>query len=256
MTQPPAGEEVPRDKQGYELFLALRRPGCPICRLTEGAVTRHLETTSYENVTDVETRAGLRATQGWCASHARQWLDQHDALGTALIYKDILDNVRRTLLAAALPAPDAEPEALLTRLRERMGKANSARPGSHLAEALEPQGGCPACAIAREAERMLVGTFADTLAAGAFLAAYRQHPTGICLPHLRAVLRISPDPALVAALVETHTAILERITADLAEVSRKHDYRFRDEPRGAEFDAVAQAVEHTAGTLPNLSTAD
>jgi hypothetical protein len=256
MTPPPAGEDVPRDKMGYELFLALRQPGCPICRRTAQAVTRHLETTSYESATDVETRAVLRATQGWCADHAGQWLEQRDALGTALIYKDVLDNVRRALVGAAgLPAGEAEPEALLTRLRGRASRRGGLRPGSRIAAALEPQGTCPACTVARETERVTVGTFAGALASAAFLAAYRQHPTGICLPHLRAVLATTPDPALVAALVEAHAALLGRISADLAEVIRKHDYRFRDEERGAEFEAVAQAVAHTAGSLPNLSGA-
>ena len=256
MSQPPADHDVPRDKLGYELFLALRRPGCPICGMTAQAVTRHLESTSYENATDVEVRAGLRAAQGWCADHAQQWLAQLDALGTALIYKDVLDNVRWTLVqAAALPAPEAEPDALLTRLRGLMGSSGGGRPGARIAAALEPQAGCPACAVARETQRVVVGTFAGALASTTFLAAYRRHPTGVCLPHLRAVLATIPDPALVAALVEAHAALLGRISADLAEVIRKHDYRFRDEIRGAEFQAVAQAVEHAAGTLPNLSSA-
>ncbi len=255
MPQPPPEDDVPRDKTGYDLFLALRQPGCPVCRQTAQAVTRHLETTSYDNVTDIETRATLRASQGWCASHAQQWLGQHDSLGTALIYKDILDNVRRALLAAAaLPPSEGEPEALFSRLRGRLGgNSSAARPGSAIAEAIQPSEGCPACAIARHSERVYTATFAGALAAGAFLAAYRQHPTGICLPHLRAVLPLITDPALVQALVEAHAALLARISADLAEVSRKNDYRFRDEARGDEFQAPAQAVEQAAGTLPNLS---
>ena len=128
MTPPLAGEDVPRDKMGYELFLALRRPGCPICRRTAQAVTRHLETTSYDNATDVETRAVLRATQGWCADHARQWLEQRDALGTALIYKDVLDNVRRVLVAGQRLDPISNRSGVRVRHapadqnRERVGR--------------------------------------------------------------------------------------------------------------------------------------
>lgn len=255
MPQPPHEDDVPRDKMGYDLFLALRQPGCPICRQTALAVTRHLETTSYDNVTDIETRATLRATQGWCASHAQQWLGQRDSLGTALIYKDILDNVRRALLAAAaLPAPEGEPEALFSRLRGRLGgNGGGARPGSRIAEAIAPGAGCPACAIARHTERITTATFAGAFGSGAFRTAYRAHPTGICLPHLRAVLPLIPDPALVQALVEAQAALLARISADLAEVIRKNDYRFRDEAHGDEFQAPAQAVEQAAGSLPNLS---
>ena len=86
-----------------------------------------------------------------------------------------------------------------------------------------------------------------------FYAAYQDHPTGICLPHLRAVLRGLSDPAPVAALVAAQAAILARTSAALAEVIRKNDYRFRQEPRGDEFQVPPRAVEQAAGSLPNTT---
>jgi hypothetical protein len=255
MTQPPDESTIPRDKAGHELYLALRQPGCPICRLTNQVVQRYLETTSYENVNDLGAREELRATQGWCAVHAGHWLEQPDVLGTAIIYKDVLDTVRRTLLQATLRRADpaAAPD-LLGKLRGLVGNDPAPRPGSRLAQALEPAGGCPACTAMRKAERLYLGAFTKALTYSGFLAAYRPHPTGICLPHLRAVLRSVPDAALVATLAEAHAAILARTSAALAEVIRKNDYRFRQEPRGDEFRAPAWAVEQAAGSVPNTST--
>lgn len=254
MAQPPDESAIPRDKAGYDLYMALHQPGCPICRLTNQAVERSLANTSYENVNDPGAREEMRAAQGWCAVHAARWLEQLDALGTAIIYKDVLDTARQTLLDAAHlpPDPEAAPD-LLGKLRELVGNGTPVRPGSLIAQALEPAGGCPACATMRTTERHVLGAFSGALAYPAFLAAYRPHPTGICLPHLRAVLRGAPDPALVAALVAAHAAILARTSAALAEVIRKNDYRFRQEPRGDEFRAPAWAVEQAAGSVPNTT---
>src|SRR5213082_3010499 len=98
MAEPPTEPDIPRDKAGHDLYLILRQPGCPICGLTNQAVDRYLQSTSYEDVTDPTVREQLRAAQGWCAVHAQRWLSQLDALGTAIIYKDVLDTARRTLL--------------------------------------------------------------------------------------------------------------------------------------------------------------
>jgi hypothetical protein len=254
MPPPPDESAAPRDKAGYELHLALRHPGCPICRLTNQAVARYLESTSYENVNDLSVREELRAAQGWCAVHAARWLEQLDALGTAIIYKDVLDTARRALREAR-PVPAAAEAApdLLGKLRGLVGSGSAPHPGSAIAEALEPTGTCPACAQMRTSERHYLGAFSGALASPAFLVAYRPHPTGICLPHLRAVLRGLPDPALVAALVEAQAAILARTSAALAEVIRKNDYRFRQEPRGDEFRVPAWAVEQAAGSVPNTT---
>ena len=256
MNQPPPEGDPPRDKAGYDLYLTLRHPGCPICRLTLQTVERYLESTSYEDVTDPAVRAELRAAQGWCPVHAQRWLAQLDSLGTAILYKDILDTARRTLLEAAggPGEPEAAP-ALLDRLRGWVGNNPPARPGSQIARALAPAGECPACRIMQTAERRYLSAFTTACGSTAFQAAYQDHPTGICLPHLRAVLRGLADPAPVAALVAAQAAILARTSAALAEVIRKNDSRFRQEARGDEFQAPPRAVEQAAGSLPNTTGA-
>jgi hypothetical protein len=249
---PPASSDLPRDKAGYDLFLALRQAGCPICRLTAHAVDHYFDAMSYENVNDIELRAQLRAAQGWCAVHGRQWLGQRDALGTAIIYKDVLDTARRTLLqAAGLTAEAQEPEARFGRLRGLMGGGSGPRPGAQVARALEPDGGCAACAVADGAERGFCGAFVGGLTYPVFLEAYRRHPNGICLPHLRAVLRLAQEPEHVQTLVQIEAEHLARTRAALAEVIPNNEERFRPEPRGDDVRAPAQAVEQAAGSIPN-----
>lgn len=99
-------------------------------------------------------------------------------------------------------------------------------------------------------ERQYVGAFTSALGAPAFLAAYREHPTGVCLPHLRAVLRREPAPAHLEGLVAAQAAQWARTSAALGEVIRKQDYRFRAEARGVEVGAPAEAIEQVAGRVP------
>ena len=248
MIPPAPTDALPRDPAGYDLYLALRDPGCPICRLTLQAVDRYLTSTAYEDVTDPTVREQLRVAQGWCVVHAERWLAQPNVLGTALIYQDILTTAQQILLQAA-PQPGA-PAGWWGKLRAWVGQGRRPHRGQRLAAALAPTGRCPACAIMERSERQYVGAFTGALGAPAFLAAYQEHPTGVCLPHLRAVLRREPEPAQLAALVAAQAAQAARTSAALGEVIRKQDYRFRAEARGEEFGAPAQAVEQVAGRVP------
>ena len=69
---------------------------------------------------------------------------------------------------------------------------------------------------------------------------------GVCLKHVRAALRRG-GPGAERVLQQTRSAI-ERLLAELGEVIRKEDYRFRDEPRtDGERTAPSRAVARAAG---------
>ena len=135
------------------------------------------------------------------------------------------------------------------RLRGMLGGSTANGPGSALADALEPTGPCPVCDYTLQAEAQAVGSFARAADHHAeFRAAFAAHPVGLCLPHFRSVLRQTPRHA--AQLAEAHALRLSQATADLSEVIRKADYRYRDEARGGEFAAPRRSVEQAAGALP------
>src|SRR5579884_1845344 len=89
-----------------DFSLPSTRLGCARCELELTTVRRHLDGLSYENVNDAEVRAGLRASRGFCAHHAWQFLEvTRDSLGAALIYRDILGVVLSELQALASSDP-------------------------------------------------------------------------------------------------------------------------------------------------------
>src|SRR5438309_1484570 len=87
-------EPVSRDT--FEIIQAMKSPGCPVCTLTLSAVMARLDDLS-EAVTDPDARAALRDSLAFCAVHGREWLARNDALGTAIIYNDVLNKLRQVL---------------------------------------------------------------------------------------------------------------------------------------------------------------
>ncbi|HMA33168.1 MAG TPA: hypothetical protein VKY74_01710, partial [Chloroflexia bacterium] len=132
----------------------------------------------------------------------------------------------------------------------RSGGGGSSGAGPALAAALEPGAPCPGCQQTATVEGQTVLSCAAALADPAFFAAYAGHPLGLCLPHLRGTLRVIGDAALVQRVAGAQAARLATTAAELAEVIRKYDYRFQDEPHGAEFAAPARSVEQVGGRLP------
>ncbi len=264
VADPGTGSAVPMDSTAFNLLDAMRQPGCPICRLVSKMVFSYLDGISYENVNDPGVREELQRSLGYCAVHGQQWLGMRDALGTAIIYKGVLESVLRTLQARVAPTSEATrggsavgatgESSLIDRLQSFLGSAGSENNGTELgrtlARELEASAPCPVCEYTVKLEESMAGAFAKGLAHPSFIQAYRHHNMGLCLPHFRQVLRLVSAPDLLHAAVQVQKACLTRTCAELAEVIRKNDYRYVDEPRGEEFQAPARSVEQAWGTLP------
>jgi hypothetical protein len=204
-------------------------------------------------VNDPGVRAELRAALGYCAVHGAQWLGLHNALGLAIIYQDVCARVGQVLSAeGGTAAPPKEGTAgLLDKLEHLMGTGTSGtQAGRALAQALEPEGPCPACRHLVQVETQAVAACATALSQPGFREVYTQHPLGICLPHFRAVVAQLSDPTVLQAVVQTQAAHFRQTHAELGEVIRKFDYRYQDEARGPEFQAPGRSVEQAAGRLP------
>ena len=80
-----------------DLLDALRRSGCAICRLATRRADRFLGSYIYEHVNDVDLRAQIRASRGFCEPHGEQFLEKLDALAVAITYRDILNSLVREL---------------------------------------------------------------------------------------------------------------------------------------------------------------
>lgn len=223
----------------FDLLDAFTEADCPVCRLSLRAVQRYLASLSYEYINDPGERAQLRAARGFCNRHAWQWWDeQHDRLGTAIIYLDVLTTVGR-LLEQAVAARSRRRGTVTSTLW--LGSNSDAHPAARLL----PEGRCPACRQQAEAEARLLDTLLAHLEAPDFRAAY-ETSAGLCLPHLVQAIARGRGPA-VTALVALARTRLAGLRAELEEYLRKQRHEHRHEPRGAEQTAPRRAVLATAG---------
>ncbi len=189
--------------------------GCPLCRLSSKAEAAYIASLSYERVLDLNTRDILKASRGLCAHHSRVWQHlQGSALGIAIVYRvSVLDLLRDT-------DPDRAPDRSPFRRRSPAGAA---------AARLASSGPCPACevgsaAATRFGEVLLEGIMAPEM--GRLLTTCG----GLCLPHLREVLRLPQAAPAYDALMRSQREAWQRLVGELEEFIRKNDYRFAGEP--------------------------
>jgi hypothetical protein len=203
----------------HRLREQMARPGCAICHLGAEAAARYLETLCAECVTDPEVRSRLRASLGFCGRHAHQLEAMPQRLAIAILYQSFLQRI------------DDELENW-TRPRRRQ----------------DPRSPCPVCVSIQEAEghylRVMTAFIMDTEMATAY-----DRSTGLCLDHMIALCRHLDEPARRRVLA-AERARLQELGAELAEVIRKHDYRFQDEPWGEEQTAPCRAVAKVTGDQP------
>jgi Family of unknown function (DUF6062) len=220
----------------YEIRTALASEGCAICRLAERSVQRYLSALANEGVTDRELRDQIRAAYGFCAAHGRMLRTGRDALGSAIIHRDMINNLNKALLAEPpLPSTAA------ARMRRTL------RPGNPVAQQPFPaKRGCTACEQLRIAEQRYCAALALGMADNETLAAF-QTSAGICVPHLRLTLRTAPDPESYERLRAGQSAIWQRLLDELDEFIRKQDHRFTREPSGPESDSWRRAIDLVAG---------
>lgn len=218
---------------------AMAAGGCPICRLAERAVVRYLTSLLRERVLDVDERQRLRDARGLCNLHAWQLQEGGGALGTALIYRDVLNN-----LAQALEEGLDVREGLLPRLLAAEGSPQ--RAAATLKGRMEASQVCPACAERAEIERLAVGAVLDYLHDEGFAAHYRASD-GLCLGHFLATLARAREAGPLRELVAVQLRVDTGLRTELDEFTRKYDYRFTDERIGAEGDAWIRAIAHVAG---------
>jgi hypothetical protein len=222
-----------RHNSYHELREALAGPGCALCALTHRGVQRYLDGLTYENVNDPAIRERIRVARGFCAPHAQQLHAARSALGSAIIYRDVLVAVRRAL-------EDASPNGSLgARLRQAIG-------GTEAGAALEAHGPCPACVYAEDIARTATDLLLRHLDDDELLAAVGAS-AGLCLPHLRLALRRAPDATRFARLREGQLSAWQRLEAELDELIRKHDYRYAQEAVGDEGNSWARAIDLLSG---------
>ncbi|MCA9860980.1 MAG: hypothetical protein KC438_14720 [Thermomicrobiales bacterium] len=217
---------------------ALALPGCPVCRMTLQRVAQTLASIEAELVLDPTWREQVDSAWGFCNLHARQWLDQAQPLSTAIIYEAVLGRITRQL-EQRLPSR-AGPGNVRSRIA-------GMRSGGAQREVLVAPGVCPLCRTRDEQERQIVVHLLRELKSDVMRTRYAASD-GLCVVHLDLALATSPEPEVLDAL---RTRLVERhevLRSELRDVIRTHDYRFREAEAGPQWNAIAGAVRHVAGS--------
>jgi len=218
----------------YDFMEYFAQPGCLICNLVARDVHRYLDSLMYEYVNAPMTHEAMRASRGLCAQHSSQ-LEDYGAsvLGIAILQSAILDEL------LGLSAGSGGGSAL-SRLRGAVKK------GATLADNLEPDAPCAACETLAKSQQLHVDALAWHIDDKELAEAYRASD-GLCLPHVRLVLRAAPGAAHVNTLVSIQTALWGQLKSELDEFARKYDINHADEMMGAEGDSWRRALGLIAG---------
>lgn len=214
---------------------ALAEGGCPVCRVAYKRTRRYLWGFLYERVNDPQTREELLASRGFCARHAWALGQFHDALGVAIVYCHLVQDLERNIARVGTE-----------KTIWRGGRALAAQ----LRKALTPSQECPACQQVKEVE---------TAALDALIRRIQRRdvwerlsgPSGLCLPHFTAGLALARDSATAHRLLGAELAALAVVVRDLGELIRKHDYRFsREGLTPEEGRSWTRAIEFLVGRDP------
>jgi hypothetical protein len=172
---------VPEKHLPYFTFVkSLSRPGCPVCDQTRASLDDWFDNLLYESANDRPLRHRFDAENGLCPRHAHRLGASNDGLGAAIIYRNVLELAVSSLGKGKLPPLNA--------------------------------GKCVACDQERDAEARYVGLVADFLDEKEMRAGL-EASSGLCMPHLAAVMRLRPDAP--QWFVELHRAQCARLLETL-----------------------------------------
>lgn len=202
--------QIDRHMPFFRLLDAARAPGCLLCRLISTHTRRYIESVLYESVNSPGFRDGWRAARGFCHRHAWMLADFKDALGTAILYEDLINSHGEGLLTAGAGPKCPLCESELADLDDRIAVIEQSWDDDELRAAI---------------------------AAG----------DGLCGPHLRAILRKARRADVRATLLRVSTARLKQLAGELRQQIDSFDYQHAPPTDERIKDAWRRAIEQLVG---------
>lgn len=235
--------DIPKEKNKFlsyfDLWDALKKPGCPICTLVERHSFLFLNGLLYERVNDPGTRVELRKSLGFCNWHAWKALEVGNcALGLGIIYEDILRRIEERLnnFKNSFPLP-REPFPLGFFRRKK---------GPPPLLQLGPNDRCPVCKSSRFFEEHYLGILLDFISEEDFATQFARS-FGICFFHLNETIKGYPHHKSLPLLIKKQIEKLTFLRGEVAEFVRKQDYQYTAEPSGTEIDSWRRSLEMVVG---------
>lgn len=197
---------------------ALKKAGCPICRLSEEAVQKTADGFLYENTMNPDWRKPIMDSHGFCPTHTKlmvavEMSSSGPVLGINYIYEALARQV-----ADELEEHRSGWKKLSARL-VNLGKHKEPAP-------------CPLCDFQTQTEsNLLDGLFEElNLNGSTFRDAYT-HGDGLCYAHLTqgVFLFAKTYPEALNFIVPLTQERLRLRSAEMKEYIRKHDWHYREE---------------------------
>jgi Family of unknown function (DUF6062) len=207
----------------------LRTGICPLCRVAHKADREYMWHFFDQGADQGDSIDAVRDACGFCDQHV-EMLRRIEAEGM----KSTL--AISTMFADAFAGIVEDLDALRPTARFRRAR-------------------CPACANRADRLRANAGYLLDELATSPGFRARFEASPGLCFAHFELVWDVArsvEDRELVLA-VQRQAA--RSLLDDLQEHVRKHDDKFRHEPKGAERDSWLRAIFATAGWPPPAESA-
>jgi len=235
---------IPSSREGDALFQALEKEGCPVCLVTLEAMQRAMDYWLYEGFSDADNRQRLIRSHGFCARHTWQLAQLPASFQLAQVYQTTLSETLTSLTQSLELVKRSQQTSQQSFWRTIWHKARKRREGRDIPS---PQAPCTFCQTQHENEERLASTILTMLASETFLERLRLTTTGFCLPHFTRMYEAANNNAQRSCLLESQCLHAQYLQHELAELIRKHDYRFLKEPQGEDMTSWRRAAKFFIG---------
>ena len=223
-----------------DLLEGLSRGECPVCHARQKATRRYIHSFLYEGMMSPIARQDFLEGGGFCREHfwqakaieAECWTD---GFGVAILCENLLEASLKDLEKLAR-----------SQVGLRAGILKIRRP-TNRQEAPRSRGiGCIACKASRSSEQHYLSALEEWLNDSDFNERFIES-TGLCLRHIRAAgEQWISEPAL-EVVSRIAKKCVDHLLKELREFQRKHDYRFKHEPRGPEWTSPERSIAFFVG---------
>ncbi|NPV26406.1 MAG: hypothetical protein HPY81_02905 [Firmicutes bacterium] len=210
----------------------LREPGCPLCTARQHLTRSYIETFLHEYINDLNVRAKIDQSRGFCNEHAWQIQKMeenvyHDGMKNGIIYEYLIAQLIRELETYRQRVEQPQPIKTSIFRRNTQTKIYV-----EMLRIFEKNGKCPVC----EHVDLLEGIYADE-----FLRMIRILKENgfdkkhiFCLKHLLMLLRQSENPEDTKYLLDDQLSKLNNLHHQLKYYLKHHSYLHKHEPIGEE----------------------
>lgn len=219
-----------------DLLKAFSQVACPVCRMLKRDMQKDMDMLMLERINKVETHYAFRAGRGLCNSHAWNIMQaKGGSLGIAVMYDS-------TMVELLKHAAQIKPSSAGI---GRLFGNNSA--GDSAAERLEPTGNCILCDSMNKSEDFYLVIIAENINDAQLQEAYHMSQGGVCLPHVRMVLRKLTQADDIRALMTLQTEKWNALQADLQLFIQANEDNVPQKDMGAEGDSWQRAIAYLSG---------